>query len=130
MPKILILVADDQSEIREMMRVYLEIDGYRVIEAENGRIAVEKAAECNPDLILMDIAMPVLDGIEAVREIRQHDEIAAIPIVAISALGEYYAERARAAGCNEVLNKPVELDRLKPVIERYLANGSARIQAK
>jgi CheY-like chemotaxis protein len=130
MPKILILIADDQSEIREMMRVYLEIDGYRVIEAENGRIAVEKAAECSPNLILMDIAMPVLDGLEAVREIRQHDGIGAIPIVAISAYGEYYADRARAAGCNEVLHKPLDLDRLKPVIERYLANGSARIQAK
>ena len=120
MPKIVILVADDQSEIREMMRVYLEIVGYRVIEAENGRIAVEKAVECSPDLILMDIAMPVLDGVAAVREIRHREGVAAIPIVALTAYGQYSATKARAAGCNDVLQKPLDLDRLKPVIERYV----------
>ena len=120
MAKILILIAEDHSEIREMMRTYLEMDGYRVIEAENGHVAVVKALECCPDLILMDIAMPVLDGVEAVRQIRLHEEVAGVPIIALTAYSDYHAAKARAAGCNEVMQKPLDLDRLKPMIERYL----------
>ena len=69
--------------------------------------AVEKAVEARPDLILMDIALPVLDVIGATEAIRSHAELADIPIVALSAYGDFYRDKALAVGCNEVVQKPL-----------------------
>ncbi|HEX6125779.1 MAG TPA: response regulator [Pyrinomonadaceae bacterium] len=115
-----ILVAEDQTDIRKMMKILLELGGFDVIEAADGYEAVEKAVDETPDLILMDIAMPVMDGLNSSRTILLHEELREIPIVAVTAYGEFYDKRARAAGCIDVLQKPIDLSRLKPIVESYL----------
>ena len=115
-----ILVVDDEPDSREFLKTYLENDGYQVAEAEDGYEAVEKAIEEHPDLILMDMAMPLMDGVNSARTMRLHKELDAVPIVALTAFGSFYEPRARAAGCDDVLFKPVDFQRLKPVVSRHL----------
>lgn len=118
-----VLVAEDYEDIRRMMRILLECRGYEVLEAADGYEAVIKAVSDDPDLILMDIAMPVMDGLQATQAIRQHDNLASVPIVAVTAYGDYYGERARNAGCNDVIQKPLDFGHLEPIVESYMANG-------
>ena len=113
-----ILVAEDKEDSRRLIKSMLEVYGYEVIEAENGAIAVERAFEESPDLILMDLAMPVMDGIEAVQKIRQ-DGGRRTPIICITAYGDRYAERAHGAGCDHVIPKPIDFRELDPLIARY-----------
>jgi two-component system cell cycle response regulator DivK len=121
-----VLVAEDYDDIRRMMKILLECRGYEVLEAADGYEAVKKAVSDNPDLILMDIAMPVMDGLQATKAIRQHDDLADIPIVAVTAYGDFYGERARNAGCTDVIQKPLDFGRLEPMVESYMtrSNGS------
>jgi len=116
-----VLVAEDQNDLRKMMKILLEIHGFIVIEAADGYEAVEKALQEAPDLILMDMAMPVMGGIDSARTMRLHDELSDTPIVALTAYGDFYDQRARDAGCNDVLHKPLDFSRLKPIVESYLA---------
>ncbi len=116
-----VLVAEDEKDLRKMMKILLEIHGFIVIEAADGYEAVEKALQEAPDLILMDMAMPVMGGIDSARTMRLHDELSDTPIVALTAYGDFYDQRARDAGCNDVLHKPLDFSRLKPIVESYLA---------
>jgi CheY-like chemotaxis protein len=118
-----VLVAEDFDDIRQMMKILLECHGYEVVEAADGYDAVKKAVSSNPDLILMDIAMPVMDGIQATQAIRQHDELAGVPIVAVTAYGDFYSERALDVGCNDVIQKPLDFGRLEPIVERYISGA-------
>ncbi|MFN6962376.1 MAG: response regulator [Pyrinomonadaceae bacterium] len=115
-----VLLVEDHEDIRRMMRYMLSGYGYQVVEAADGYEAVETAVREKPDLILMDIAMPILDGLGATEAIRQHAELSDIPIIALSAYGDFYEERARSVGCTEVLQKPVDFDRLEPIVQRYM----------
>ena len=85
MPKT-ILLADDHEDNRLAIMTVLERDGYRALGAANGREAVEMAREHQPDMVLMDLAMPVMDGREAMRELKAHDRTARIPIVVLTAM--------------------------------------------
>ena len=114
-----VLVVEDQVEIRKMMKIMLHIQGFDVVEAADGYEAVEKAVEEPPDVILMDMAMPVLDGIYSTRAMRQHEELEQVPIIALTAYGDFYAQKARAAGCTDVLHKPIDFSALKPLVDRY-----------
>lgn len=114
-----VLLVEDEKDLRKMMKILLELHGYDVIEAADGYEAVEKAVEHGPDLILMDIAMPVMDGIDSTRTIRRHAELNGVPIVAVTAYGEFYSQRAKNAGCIDVIQKPIDFGQLKPMIERY-----------
>lgn len=116
-----ILVADDTEDSRQLMKILLEMFGYIVIEAENGQQAVKSAAEHHPDLILMDMSMPVMDGLTATKAIRMFKEKTKIPIIAVTAFGKQFYERAIEAGCNNLISKPVDFDALQPIIKRYLA---------
>src|ERR1700761_79475 len=109
----LIMVVDDCEDIRELVALQLNMLGYRVVEATNGFEAIELARKECPALILMDINMPILDGLAATRYIREVEETCDVIIVAFSALGSG-DNRARAleAGCDEFITKPVELARL------------------
>ena len=115
-----VLLVEDETDLRKMMKILLELHGYDVIEAADGYEAVEKAVEQEPDLILMDIAMPVMDGIDSTRTIRRHAELNGVPIVAVTAYGDFYSQRAKRAGCVDVIQKPIDFAQLKPMIERYI----------
>lgn len=119
MPK-RILIVDDFSDTRRLAKIVLEKSGYEVIEAADGYEAVKRAVKDRPDVILMDIAMPVMDGIQATQAIRKHYDPSEVPIVAVTAYGDFYHERARDVGCNDVVQKPIEISRLTPIIEQFL----------
>ena len=116
-----VLVAEDFDDVRGMMRAFLEHQGFDVLEAADGFEAVEKAVSRKPDLILMDIAMPVMDGIQATAAIRKHDNLGDVPIVAVTAYADFYSDRARDVGCNDVVQKPVDFARLSPIVDGFIS---------
>jgi len=105
-----VLVVEDFEDIRDAMRILVELQGYQVITATDGREAISKAREFLPDLILMDIAMPLVDGIEATREIRSDPELSDIKIIAVTSYSHYFHDEALAAGCDSVIDKPTLMD--------------------
>ncbi|OFW10117.1 MAG: response regulator [Acidobacteria bacterium RIFCSPLOWO2_02_FULL_67_36] len=120
----LVLVVEDYQDAREMYAAYLQFSGYRVAEAANGIEAIEKTLELLPDIILMDLALPKMDGWEATRRLKMDDRTRHIPIVALTghALAGY-REGARQAGCDSFVTKPCLPDALVAEIERMLASG-------
>jgi len=116
-----VLVVEDFEDNRFMMRRLLEMSGYRVVEAVNGQEAVETAQRERPDLILMDLSLPLLDGLAATRRIRQQDGLSKVPIVAVSAhdTADFHAD-ALAAGCNEYVTKPIDFDQLEGLLSRLI----------
>jgi CheY-like chemotaxis protein len=112
----LVLIAEDHEDSRDALRTLLDAFGYRVVEAENGRQAVELALAERPDLILMDMMMPQVDGFQATREIRAAEGLAGVPIVALTAM-EGARERVMQAGCDDMVAKPLDvrafLDRVR-----------------
>jgi two-component system cell cycle response regulator DivK len=118
----LVLVVEDFEDNRFMMRRLLEMSGYRVVEAVNGNQAVEAAEREHPDIILMDLSLPQLDGLAATRRIREQQGTRRVPIVAVSAhdSADFHAE-ALAAGCNEYVTKPIDFDQLVELLSRLTA---------
>lgn len=114
-----ILVAEDHLDSRDALRALLEAFGYKVIEAVNGRDAIEKALSQRPDLILMDIMMPEMDGFEATRRLRSHDQMAGTPIIAVTAM-EGAQQLAIQAGANDYVRKPVDIRRLVAKVHDWL----------
>ena len=114
-----VLIAEDFGDARRMLKVVLEHQGCEVLVASDGYEAVKQAVNSHPDLILMDIAMPVMDGIQATQAIRRHDELDDVPIVALTAYADFYNERARDVGCNDVIQKPVDIRWLGSAIQNY-----------
>src|SRR5690349_1883285 len=116
-----ILVVDDYSDNRTLLSAWLRAKGFKVVEAEDGKEGVLQANRAHPDLILMDLAMPELDGVEATRQIRERQTLSQTPIFAITAYGTYDVKQdALAAGCNEVFTKPLELESLLSKIKSTL----------
>ena len=112
-----VLVVEDFDETRSMLRVSMELSGYRVVEAINGQQAVEVARRERPDVILMDIGLPVMDGCKATRLIRENKALRNVTIIAISANATAeYRVNALAAGCDEYVTKPIDFDRLMKLI--------------
>ena len=117
----LVLLAEDNEDNIVTLSDYLLSKGYRLVVARNGAETIERAREERPDVILMDIQMPGMDGLEATRRIRADADLSAIPIVALTALAmPDDRERCLEAGANEYLNKPVSLRGLVKVIETQL----------
>lgn len=120
-----VLVVDDAEAIRIVLRMQLKVLGYRVLEAQSGKEAVELCARERPDLILMDVSMPQLDGLGTTRLLRQAPETRRIPVVALSAFHDSdFRECALAAGCNDFASKPVEMNSLGDIIARNLGDLS------
>ena len=115
-----ILIAEDYADTRSYMKFLLEDYGYEVLEAENGEKAVEVVKEKAPNLILMDISMPIMDGLTATKIIRHFDGMAKLPIIAVTAYGKSYYRQAIEAGCDDLINKPLDPDTLKPILNQYL----------
>jgi CheY-like chemotaxis protein len=116
-----ILIVDDFDDTRLLLRTWLQKKGYLVLEAENGNQAVESAATNHPDLIIMDVEMPELDGLAATRQIRALKAMSNVPILAVSAYGaDQYRDHALAAGCNEYVSTPFEPDELERLITELI----------
>jgi two-component system cell cycle response regulator DivK len=116
-----ILVVDDFDDTRLLLRTWLQKLGYRVVEAEDGNRAVAAAESDRPDLIIMDVEMPELDGLAATREIRKLTDFAEVPIVAVSAYGaDLYRDHAIAAGCDEYVSTPFEPEELERLIRTLI----------
>jgi two-component system, cell cycle response regulator DivK len=116
-----ILVVDDFDDTRLLLKTWLQKRGFDVVEAENGNQAVTAAQELRPDLIIMDVHMPELDGLGATRQIRSIKELDSIPVVAVSAYGaQQFRADALAAGCSEYVSTPFEPDNLEKVIRSFL----------
>ncbi|MEN3340412.1 MAG: two-component system, cell cycle response regulator DivK [Acidobacteriota bacterium] len=124
-PTALVLVVEDYQDAREMYAAYLQFSGYEVAEATDGVQAIEKTLELMPDIILMDLALPKMDGWEATRRLKSDERTRHIPIVALTghALAGH-AEGARQAGCDSFVTKPCLPDALVAEIERMLAARS------
>ena len=120
-----VLVVEDFEDNRFMMRRLLEMSGYHVLEAINGEEAVEMAERELPGLILMDLSLPLLDGLAATRRIRQHEALRDVPIVAVSAhdTADFHAD-ALAAGCNDYVTKPIDFDQLEALLGRLLPKNN------
>ena len=117
-----ILVVEDYEDASLAMRLALEDQGYRILEASDGEQAVEVAAREHPDIILMDLQLPVLDGLDATRRIRAVPELQETVIVAITAHNEGdYRALALAAGCNAFVSKPIDFDWLKDLLPNLLS---------
>ena len=119
MPKT-VLIAEDYADTRLMMKYLLQRFGYEVVEAADGQEAVDKVKQTHPDLILMDISMPVMDGLTATQNIRKIDGFSKVPIIAVTAYGKSYYRQAIEAGCDDLINKPLDFDNLEPILEQYL----------
>ncbi len=116
-----ILVVEDQEDNRQIVRDLLTTTDYEVMEAENGEEALAAVAKQRPDLILMDIQLPVMDGYEATRRLKADPALRAIPVIAVTS----YAlsgdeEKARAAGCDDFVPKPFSPRQLLAKIRKYL----------
>lgn len=116
-----VLLVEDTEDNRFMMRRLLEMTGYRVIEAMNGEEAVKLAQAESPHLILMDLSLPVIDGLAATRLIRQLPDFESTPIIAVSAhdTSDFQSE-AIAAGCNSYVTKPIDFNELEQLIGQLL----------
>lgn len=124
-----ILLVEDTEDNRQMMRKLLEMSGYRVVEATNGEEAVKVTKEEQPRLILMDLSLPIIDGLAATRLIRNLSSCEHLPIIAVSAhdTADFHAE-ALAAGCDAYITKPIDYPELEELVERLMSES--KTQAK
>lgn len=125
--KILVLVVEDYDDAREMYREYLEYMGYEVIVAADGPDAVATARRAHPDIILMDVSLPLMDGLEATRRLKSASDTKEIPVVALT--GHVMAgsvEAATRAGCDSFIPKPALPDVIDSKIRTLLSGGKTR----
>jgi two-component system response regulator len=122
-----VLLVDDDESNRDMLSRRLEHRGYVVVTAVDGRQALERARAEPPGLILMDVTLPVLDGLSATRELKSSPALRDIPVIALTAhAGPEDRDRARAAGCDDYDTKPIEFARLERKMEALLRQTAAR----
>ena len=116
-----ILVAEDSADSREMMQLLLETKGYQVIAADDGMHAVEVALSSRPDLVLLDLELPKLDGLSVTRELRLHSNLKDVPIIILSGHDpSRFRKAAIEAGCDDYLLKPIDFDRVQELLDRLI----------
>jgi CheY-like chemotaxis protein len=116
-----VLIVEDSDDARYFMRLALEQLGYLIVEAENGAIALEVAEREHPDIILMDLSLPIMDGLAATEKIRSSVGLKGIPIVAVTAHQETdFRAEAKAAGFDAYVTKPIDIDFLSDLIKGLL----------
>jgi CheY-like chemotaxis protein len=122
-----VLLVEDTFSSREIIKAMLETMNCTVIEAENGAVALQILSYYEPDIILMDIMMPIKDGFTTSKEVRLNEKTAAIPIVAVTAIALQQAEKDKFMYCDDYIQKPVNINRLKEVLARFLKFESQEI---
>ncbi|MEP7338891.1 MAG: response regulator [Acidobacteriota bacterium] len=116
-----ILIAEDDDNNRIPLKMMLKMNGYEVIEACDGQQALDYIQRDKPDLVLMDISLPVIDGLEVTRLIRREAELQTLPIIFISGYeNQETLDRVKACGGTGYISKPIEFDDLKQMIEKHL----------
>ena len=116
-----ILYIEDNPENRLLVRRVLEVEGYRVIEADSGKTGLQKAETMAPDLVLMDINLPEIDGYELTHRLKQMPDLAGVPVVAMTAnVMKGDREKTLAAGCDGYIQKPIDVDQLPLQVARFL----------
>src|SRR5438105_8434136 len=115
-----VLVVEDYEDSRRLYKKMLENIGFDVIEASDGYEAVEQFNQEQPDHILMDMALPGMDGVAATRHIKDIAETSNIPIIGITAHGNFYNVRGVQAGCDAMVTKPIDLNKLTSIISLYV----------
>jgi len=119
-----VLIADDKATSRELIRTVLETLGYEITEASDGIEALRFARQVGPDLIVLDLHMPGIDGFGVITELRQDQRFSATPIMALTASAmKGDRDRALAAGFDSYVSKPIPLPELRAEVERLLARG-------
>ena len=117
-----VLIVEDSDDARYFMRLALEQLDYIVVEAENGAVALEVAERERPDIILMDLSLPIMDGLAATEKIRSNQKLREIPIVAVTAHQETdFRAGAKAAGFDAYVTKPIDIDFLSDLIKGLLS---------
>ena len=117
-----VLIVEDYADSREFMKFAVEVLGYDALLATDGLEAVLSVKNEIPNLILMDIGLPVIDGMKATRIIREYLNGIKVPIVAVTAFGKSCFQEAIEAGCDDVIGKPVDFDSIEPVLNQYLGH--------
>ena len=117
----LVLIVEDHADTREVLRILLNVIGCRVIEAEDGEQAMSIAEKSRPDLILLDMRIPLLNGLEVTRLIRSDANLSEVPIVAVTGKdAPQFKVDDLKAGCNGCLVKPIDFDRLEELITTFI----------
>jgi CheY-like chemotaxis protein len=125
-----VLVVEDHDDTREMLNFLLTAWGFRVVEACNGLEAVESASREKPQVILMDGRLPLVDGLEATRRIREHELLDHVKILALNGSGSpHYHAEALAAGCDDSIEKPFDIEKLRTFVVQALPFAAARTPA-
>ncbi|MCL5962323.1 MAG: response regulator, partial [Chloroflexi bacterium] len=117
-----IVVADDDPYVLDLVKMILEPEGFSVQSASNGQEALTEIAQQRPDIALLDVMMPVMDGVRCCRELRKNPETSKIPVVVMSA-GANLSKTAKEIGANGFIAKPFSIDDLIAILQRQLGNG-------
>jgi CheY-like chemotaxis protein len=125
MRRLKILLVEDDDDLRALYGYMLASAGYKVMAARNGLEALAEIQVNRPDVIVTDIIMPGLSGLELIVAVRSNDELADLPVVAITSFGESLKEEARAAGATDSIDKPTEIERMREVIEAAVSRESS-----
>jgi two-component system, cell cycle response regulator DivK len=125
MRRLKILLAEDDDDLRALYVHMLASEGYKVSAVRNGLEALAEIQLNRPDVVVTDITMPVLSGLDLIVSIRSNEELADLPIVAITSFGEDLREQARAAGATEAIDKSTELTRMCEVIDAAVSRSSS-----
>ena len=123
-PRKKILIVDDNLDCRMLQTIVITRMGFEVIEADNGVSAINQALAGHPDLILMDLGMPIMNGEYAIVQLKNHHSTRDIPVIICTAFGRGpRVDRARDAGAVEILHKPFEFSELQKLLQKYVPNG-------
>lgn len=121
-----ILIAEDDDEQRTALKLILKLSKFAVIEARDGHEAIESVRRERPDLVLMDLSLPGIDGLEATRELRRDAEFQRLPIIFVTGYDQQETiDKIKDSGGTDFISKPIEFDELKKMIDRHLSNSPA-----
>jgi CheY-like chemotaxis protein len=123
-----VLVADDNDDTRQMFQSLLAAKGYRVIEASDGEQAVEFVQHENPGLVLLDLGLPRLNGLNVIRRLRKDLGLIEVPLIVITGY-DHHLDTAVAAGCDDYLVKPIDFDRLDAILDYYVPTAVKALSA-